>query len=269
MICTKDKNYWIAGDNGTLFFREGNEGEFKKVDLKTKENILKVKFLNEDLGYVVADSSLFKTLNGGKDWVKINSFGLNYSIMLKDVCIIDENRISILWHPKEGRFSDCLYLLNSSDQGLTWQTAWFDKLVFVPLHGANDLPSLNPHGFTDFRINKSGFGYAIAGGIFYQISNNARNWKEAQIQTREGKEFSDIVTISGYKVLLLSVNGILCASNDLIHWAKIKFPGLYNLPVAMSFYNENEGWIVGRHGLISKVKLDWDEINIAKRIPGF
>lgn len=269
VICTKDKNYWIAGDNGTLLFREGTEGEFKKVDLKTKENILKVKFLNEDLGYVVADSSLYKTLNGGRDWVKITSFGLNYSIMLTDVCIMDENRISILWHPKEGRFSGWLYLLNSTDQGLTWQTAWFDKLVIVPLYGANDFPSLNPHGFTDFRINKSGFGYAIAGGIFYQISNNARNWKEPNIQTRGGTEFSDILTISGYKVLLLSANGVLCASNDFINWAAIKFPGLYNLPVAMSFYNENEGWIVGRHGLISKIKLDWDEINIANRIPGF
>lgn len=269
VISTEDGNYWITGDNGTLLFREGTEGEFKKVDLGTKENFLKIKFLNEDLGYVVADSSLYKTQNGGKDWTKINSFGLNYSIMLTDICIIDENRISLLWHPKEGRFSEWLYLLNSSDQGLSWQTAWFDKLIIVPLFGPNDFSSINPHGFTDFRINKNGIGYAIAGGIFYQIGNNARNWKEPNIQTLERTEFSSMVTLSGYKVLLLSTSGTLCVSGDFIHWAKINFPGLYNLPIAMSFFNNYEGWIIGRHGLIAKVKLDWDEVNISSRILGF
>lgn len=269
VICTEDGNYWIAGDNGTLLFRDGTEGEFKKVDLGTNENLLKIKFFNEDLGYVVADSSIYKTLNGGKDWTKINSFGLNYSVMLTDICIIDENRISLLWHPKEGRFSGWLYLLNSSDQGLSWKTAWFDKLIIVPLYGANDFSSINPHGFTDFRINKNGIGYAIAGGKFYQIGNNARNWKDTYIQTREGTEFSSIVTLSGYKVLLLSNTGTLCASGDFIHWDTINFPGLYKLPIAMSFFDNNEGWIVGRHGLIAKVKLDWEEVNISTRILGF
>jgi photosystem II stability/assembly factor-like uncharacterized protein len=79
---------WIGGANGLLLKSTNGGTSWEKLSIPVSGAIQKIKFLDEDKGYILADRLLFKTINGGASWLSVtlpNSFGL------EDIAFVDEN----------------------------------------------------------------------------------------------------------------------------------------------------------------------------------
>jgi photosystem II stability/assembly factor-like uncharacterized protein len=77
---------WVGGVNGLLLKSTNGGSSWEKQGIPVSGAIQKIKFLNENTGYVLADRLLFKTTNGGANWQSVtlpNSFGL------EDIAFVD------------------------------------------------------------------------------------------------------------------------------------------------------------------------------------
>jgi len=73
------KNGWIVGDYGTVLrYVVSSSGirTITRASIATVKNFNSVHFINEDVGYIAGDSTIYKTNNGGQNWENLtpNSF---------------------------------------------------------------------------------------------------------------------------------------------------------------------------------------------------
>lgn len=74
-----NKNGWIVGDYGTVVhYKIDNDGTktITPTFIAATKNLYSVHFINEDVGYIAGDSTIFKTTDGGRIWETVapNSF---------------------------------------------------------------------------------------------------------------------------------------------------------------------------------------------------
>ncbi len=87
-VCTSGSFFWIAGDHGNIYKTSLHDSVFINSNTGNNVNIYSVYFLSENTGYVCGDGgSIFKTLNGGINWISLNNGITNTrlnSIIFKD-----------------------------------------------------------------------------------------------------------------------------------------------------------------------------------------
>jgi len=68
---------WITGSSGAFYNSTDGGNTWKTVDVGTKDGLKKVKFLDKDLGFISSNGGLYKTIDGGINWSRITSGGIN------------------------------------------------------------------------------------------------------------------------------------------------------------------------------------------------
>ena len=67
-----DKDIWIVGQNGLILISNDEGLSWREQSSKTHKSLLKVQFINKNVGWIMAtDSVILRTENGGVDWQEI------------------------------------------------------------------------------------------------------------------------------------------------------------------------------------------------------
>jgi len=180
-------------------------------------NIYKIKFVNESLGYYYTTSGLFKTVDGGYNWVQLNT-GVTYHW---DFDVVGDE----LWVGSDG-------IYYSPNAGETWSKISSD----VTLGNVSKLYMIDKnYGIVS---NNSGYAYFTEnGGLNWSLkstkfglssffdSNNGWFYSDGYLTKAENKfdttytvfpkmDFSDVVIVNDLVIIASSTNGAIIRSND-------------------------------------------------------
>ena len=118
-----DYKYYEPNYFNRLFYKTKNGGEkWEKVDSNINnvfsQNVssAQIKFLNEDVGFLYYRYELYRTLDGGKNWVQIKDFYFSNIGIISSFQILDENTLVMCF---DGSLNGKIY--TSKDLGETWQ----------------------------------------------------------------------------------------------------------------------------------------------------
>ena len=110
--------YYGTGDAYISYdLGESWESYSNKLSINPEE----VSFINEQIGYAIGGYKVYKTINGGNDWIFVSQF-FNYC-ECRDLHFIDENNGVALTYKYNGPYSPPEYCIRQTkDGGLTWVT---------------------------------------------------------------------------------------------------------------------------------------------------
>jgi photosystem II stability/assembly factor-like uncharacterized protein len=137
---------YIVGNYGT-FLKTTDAGKtWNTNNVNTKQNIVSVYFVSIDTGYSITDCSVYKTVNGGKDWAEV--FPCNTQDGFNSIYFIDS---------KVG-FVNGFYTYATYDGGKTWA-------------------KLNLGTVLDINFPTKNIGYAVGtSGSKYKTIDGGKTW---------------------------------------------------------------------------------------------
>ena len=200
----------------------------------TQNHIFKVKFINNKIGWACCSKGvIIKTINGGKDWERIESGEL---ADINDISFFDSQNLIAITNRGQ--------ILKSNDGGNKW-------------HVINELQGYN--FYNSVVIDKESMlisGYSLSKNESIILSTDDRG--ESWHKKFESKHFSFRKIILKDEKTLLSIdseNGslVLLSSNDWgQNWSKQKFDiSIY--PTSIFFLNQKEGWVVGENKIMTTI----------------
>lgn len=232
-----------------------------------KSNIIELKFLNNNTGYLLTRERLFKTLDGGESWFTLNSAG--YSGFNG----IHFNDIANFWV-----VGDNGLIIHTTDDGLSWldfslstsranTTIYFldDSIGFIgrefftslkTTDGGQSWNTIQTPGH--MLINKYFFinsdtGFAIGSyGKIFRTTNKGQEWQN--ISPYSVQKFKSSFVTNNNTILIFSTSGQIAKSTDIgENWELISI-GNYNNDFFsnINFVNDSVFYIVGSYGNIFK-----------------
>lgn len=246
-----------------------SSNQLSKVKLLNSGSSGIINFLTDSIGFLVnTNRDIYKTFNGGIDWIKIDS-----NLSVSQVVGIQFISANIGWYLAK------TYLKKTTDGGKTWLQIYngsdFNNLFFLDSlngwiignnktyrthDGGTNWNIINTsYSFYDIAFANTNTGYAASGQL-YKTTNGGNTWEL-------------INDVNGYKLelidssMLVTVDnqGIIFMSWDKgITWTKYKISNGRSL----KFSDKNRGYFVGDVGLIYEysdsivVTVEMDDFNM-------
>lgn len=191
-------------------------------------------FVNSNDGWFVSDNAIYKTSDGGNNWVKQyenpKDDGGNYSI--GDLYFIDELKgwvgYSVYWFVEE--YSGVLALFYyTEDGGNNWET----------------LSVTHNHWINSFQFCDELFGY-FAGSWLFKTMDGGLDWNHTNLS--DPKDFFFTNSLEGWAIKENdNPNDIYFTKDGGNHWdtCDLDFP-----VTSLFFLDADNGWAVGENGLI-------------------
>ena len=273
---------YSVGMQGTIM-KSTNSGNSwtQKAPSGPLENYLVIDFPVSSTGFAMSDSHVYKTVNGGNNWISLGSKFSSY----RDISFLDVNTGYAIAFPK---------LLKTTSGGAIWNVlrdsvsdmeflnanTGFYKLFSNPIYrstngGLNWLPVFSPGSYIyNFDFLPSGFGFALTSSTvsnysLYRTSNIGSNWNlmsdfmlDSLISFPLNLEFVNSTTgflsVRNYDNKN-NINYYIFwkTSNTGINWNRVYLDSIREFQfndkyVRTNFINENTGFIVGLKGKMLK-----------------
>ncbi len=175
---------WIEFINDTLGYIAGNylrlnfttDKGYRWNNLFINDDINDIFFINDTTGFICSDFSVFKTSDGGKNWLRLK--GLPY--YLNTICFIDPLN-GFIGGPNHSIYA-------TTDGGLNWE----QKTIY----GLTDSSSNEIQKFF-FLTDTIGYANSLTG--IFRTTNSGLNWK--QISTIGSGSLQFFTPSTGYNIL--------------------------------------------------------------------
>jgi photosystem II stability/assembly factor-like uncharacterized protein len=272
---TDSSSGWMVGDKGT-FLKTVNDSvwEVKYYD-SVRANLTSVTFRNSNLGWavsavvgVVEDGRVFKTSDGGQNWVQVSIFNKD----LYDVKFVTDD---IGWVVGFGIIS------KTTDGGISWTdqlldpsgrfyTCYFTDLLkgWAVGYAGTDIYHTEDGGvnWTQLNLSSSGIYFSIAfsgnsngwiagqttegipQALLYRSTDGGESWIDYPLS---GKGLSNITFVEDSIGWITNEDGnIIKTSDGGTTWTTISSVGSY---INHIFFTDTErGWLVHPNGVIRK-----------------
>jgi photosystem II stability/assembly factor-like uncharacterized protein len=178
----------------------------------------KITFNNNSLGWMNNDTSIFKTTDGGLNWVNQNIAGINYYIA--DISAVQENEL----YGITSRFDQ--QLIKSINSGNNWELLNVDKVGEYKI------------SFQDYN---TGF---LFGSDLLKTENGGESW--LQCDTSFKSNINDICFTSLTRGFALGNEGLFITNDGGESWNKQFVPeGIYyNQAGSIKMINDSDGWLI-------------------------
>lgn len=225
---------WTVGFNGNIFKTTNGGSNWVKLNNSFNFHLLKVYFYDEDNGYMISDQYFLKTTDGGGSWTLTQPT----SHILRAMFFFNKDTGWIAGG--EG------VILKTTNAGLTW--------VYQQMNGT-DYGTLTSLLFTDDDKGFStGSGLIVDGGVVLKTSDSGSQWSLAHNgYNRFIYSISFSSSDSGWAV---GDEGIMFSTGDGgLNW-ELQGSGTLSDLHDISLKPDKTGWAVGDDGLILKFVYD-------------
>lgn len=224
---------WLHEFSGIITSENGGFDWVPRSSTIISSYILKVKFVNHEIGYAVGESNgtyggfIIKTVDAGKTWVQLNTGSEMYGI--NDLALPDENTIYVVGERGQ--------VLKSINAGATWS-----KL------DTKTQETLNAVSFSN-----SSTGYAVGdNGTILKTVDGGNSWNNQASQTDKSLYtafFKDDKTgyITYYDWNVDSCTILLTTTDGGLNWNKRSI-GYLRQPRKITFVNNDTAFIAGNFG---------------------
>jgi photosystem II stability/assembly factor-like uncharacterized protein len=271
---------YAAGNSGTILKTTDAGQNWVAQTANTTTALFSVSFVNEDIGYIVgsdAEGKLFKTVNGGADWIEITTAPYGWGGFTAG-CFTDVNT---------GYIGEYGIIAKTIDGGATWDLQGIDEMlpreivffnhdngymvgdggVIYHTTDAGTTWSMNnlglPCSLYSISVVNSSTAYSVGcQGNIYMTADAGITW--TGYRTGIVKNLNSVVftnTTTGYAVGLGST--ILKTEDSGDNWTSLESPvtnGTYN---QVFFTDDNNGYIIGNSGVLLKTTnagTNWTKI---------
>jgi hypothetical protein len=124
---------FVWGTNGVLLKTTDGGNNWDSIATNTSDSINKIQFIDENTGYMMVDSVISKTINGGALWTPLT---LPPSIKFKDFHFFDSQNGQICGQQTTPSLSGYLYA--TTNGGSSWNQLYTDTCAFTKLIYTND-----------------------------------------------------------------------------------------------------------------------------------
>ncbi len=173
----------VIGGNEIMLTNDGCNS-WAIIEIETQEKLRKVFFSSIDVGWIIGDSSIYKTLDGGYTWDKNITFETNY---LHTLFFIDEKKGFVGGEIVDEQGVDIL-LYNTVNSGQTWESSNVDSIL--------------ENGILDFSFVQDSIGVAVSYNTLYKSYDSGMNWNKLPINFYVG-------SYSPGRVQMIDANNIL------------------------------------------------------------
>ena len=247
-IQSVNKNKIIAtGDNGTVLVSSNSGIDWDLTDLQLTSNIRAISFIDSLQGWVISTEYLFKTVDGGKTWIKSHPAVNDSSWILLDIVFLNENDGWLI--------SDCNFYdyWNNPDQyhGRLYRTydggeSWSEILV-DPIETVEKL--FVPDSQSIFIM-----GEEIGGCYFLRSLDSGESWTKLSVP--------DIVYTSSSSLFFYSKDygwwGRYLTKDGGNTWEKsLSSPSIEDRIETINFQDLINGWMVTKYELFDEDLSSW------------
>ena len=266
-------------------FIHAQNGWFLQYPLNSSDQLLNIQFLNLNTGYVTGQNSIFKTINGGDNWIDITSTS-GYGYYAIHFLNVNTGYIGGRYSSTNGR------ILKTTNGGQNWivqQTGVYDQEVFTiyaidentviigentsstsgqifkSTNGGTNWISVYFNAYKGIQCIKfvnNLTGYAC-GTSFWKSTDAGNSWNEKTTipysTIHYGLCFLNENT--GYSV---GINSVAKTTDSGDNWVA-QTPNVNTYFVSVSFINVNTGMVIGDNGTILRTTnggMNW--LNISR-----
>ena len=276
VYCLNENTSWAVGHRqgggggGSIILNTTDGGKIWKTQLHnsgTSKPIKSVYFVDENFGWALAENGIWRTTNGGRNWVK-------GSLQGKSIFFIDR---SIGWLVREtfNIYSDAIF--KSTDGGITWipkstQSGFYIYFTDITngwVVGNNGSIKKSTDGGETWTAKNSGttndlncikfydsnLGVCVGNaGTVLLSTDGGENWVTQDVGITE--DLTSVGFTNPNTVWIAGSNGTILNTTDLgNNWTYHSAVTENNLN-SISFVNENIGWVGGIDGTIFKYQND-------------
>jgi photosystem II stability/assembly factor-like uncharacterized protein len=215
--------------------------QWEEKNISTNWSLSSVDFVTDKIGFVTGANKIYKTINGGNDWMI--SHTANDLIVFEDIFAIDNNKIIGIGKDLNSNQS---VIIKTENGGIDWNNAIVSNSSFLKS--------------VYFVTSEIGFCSGGDGTILKSI-DSGNTWQELISGTKINLEsiffINEMVgiTVGGYPGLAI----ILKTQDGGKNWNPIKSPSNNNLQ-SVYFSNQETAYIVGWNGEImitNNCGVDW------------
>ncbi|MBN1560784.1 T9SS C-terminal target domain-containing protein [candidate division KSB1 bacterium] len=208
----------FAGNTHGHILRTTDGGESWQSQRLKWDEIYRISFANERVGWITTGYGVLKTTDGGETWSDVSP---GPAIDTKALYVFSENAVIV------GGYAD--YVHKTVDGGKTWDqySLPFKKTM------------------TAMAFYNDSVGTAVSWGNMMRTTDGGRSWEATDYLT--GSE--NIIATGPNRALICGLRGELLLTNDMgLTWRDAK-KGMTKTLTALQFNGES-GWIVGCNGSI-------------------
>ncbi len=226
-----------------------------KIKIDTKEILRKVFFSSSDIGWIIGDSSIFKTQDGGYTWDKSITFRAN---QLHTMFFINEN-IGFVGGEFYSEPEFAMVLNHTTNSGKSWEKPNVDSVL--------------ANGILDFSFVQDSVGIAVGYTTLYKTYDFGKNWNKLPINFYVGGftpgevqiiDENDILLFGGSPYVVWD-GEILMTNNSGLSWnvygsGKRFIWGIYDYFVN----NLDSVWITNGQNIFATTNkgINWKTIDI-------
>ena len=272
VFCLNENMSWAVGHRqgggggGSIILNTTDGGQIWKTQLytsSTSKPIRSIHFIDESFGWALGDNGIWRTTDGGQNWVKGGLQG-------KSLFFIDKN---IGWLVKEtfNIYSDAIF--KTTDGGISWipkatqsglyiyfaniNTGWVvgdNGSIRKSTDGGESWITKSSGTTNDLKCIKffdSNLGMCVGNsGTVLLTTDGGETWVSQNVGTAEA--LTSVGFTNSNSVWVTGTNGTILNTTDLgNNWIYHDVVTTNNL-TSLCFINENIGWVGGIDGIILK-----------------
>ncbi len=216
----------IISDSSKLFYGKFNSENFSMVKLPMNFALMKIKFINESVGFILGSQGLIlKSVNGGNSWKSVPSY---VSTLLYDVAFASENTGFVVG--QRGT------ILKTTDQGETWRKIKSSSVKYL-----RSIVFLN---------NQVGI-IVGGGGTILRTDDGGKSWIKTEFRNVRG--LNKIFVFKDLLIILANKGYLLVSDDSASSWKLYDTHSFINL-INADVSAEGKIFISGIFGNIVRIK---------------